>query len=195
VPRAHGRVKCVVTSGTGPPPRSGPRLRPVIPERAARLALAVLACGLAAACDASAPVSTPPIVPGSSGAPREVNLITKDYSYLPDVLDLVPGETVLLHVVNGGLATHEAVIGDAATQEAWAAAEAGTDGAPPGPTPVVSVAPDVAGVRIVVTSGERVDVVWTVPSEADIEPYVVACHIPGHLERGMQIPVRWVPAP
>ena len=64
-------------------------------------------------------------MPGSSDAPREVNLITKDYSYLPDVLDLVPGETVLLHVVNGGLATHEAVIGDVATQDAWAAAEAG----------------------------------------------------------------------
>ena len=28
-------------------------------------------------------------------------------------LDLVPGETVLLHVVNGGLVVHEAVIGDA----------------------------------------------------------------------------------
>ena len=168
------------------------------PVRPARLALALAAavCALTvAACDASAPVSTPPIVAGSSAAPREVNLITKDYSYLPDVLDLVPGETVLLHVVNGGLATHEAVIGDAATQDAWAAAETGTDQAPPGPTPVVSVPPDVAGLRVVVSSGERVDVVWTVPSGPDVEPYLVACHIPGHLERGMAIPVRWVPAP
>jgi uncharacterized cupredoxin-like copper-binding protein len=158
--------------------------------------LLVVAAALAAsACEAAAPVSTPPIVPGSSGAPREVNLITKDYSYLPDVLDLVPGETVLLHVVNGGLATHEAVIGDLATQDAWAVAETGTDQAPPGPTPVVSVPPDVAGLRVVVTSGERVDVVWTVPSGPDVEAYFVACHIPGHLERGMQVPVRWVPAP
>jgi len=163
----------------------------VIRQRAACLALAA---AIVAGCDAAAPVATPPIVPGSSDAPREVNLITKDYSYLPDVLDLVPGETILLHVVNGGLATHEAVIGDAATQDAWAAAEAGTDEAPPGPTPVVSVPPDVAGLRVVVTSGERVDVVWTVPSETG-QPYLVACHIPGHLERGMQIPVRWVPAP
>jgi uncharacterized cupredoxin-like copper-binding protein len=177
-------------SGRIEPPR--PRLHGVQRVGVVSLALAMLV----AACDAGSPITTPPVVPGSSHAPREVNLITKDYSYLPDVLDLVPGETVLLHVVNGGLATHEAVIGDRATQDAWAAAEAGTEGAPPGPTPVVSVAPDVAGLRVVVTSGERVDVVWTVPLVTDEDgPYFVACHIPGHLERGMQIPVRWVPAP
>lgn len=156
----------------------------------------VLILVLAASCDAGAPITTPPVVPGSSVAPREVNLIAKDYSYLPDVLDLVPGETVLLHVVNGGLATHEAVIGDVAIQDAWAAAEAATEGAPPGPTPVVSVSPDVVGLRVVVTSGERADVVWTVPLDAALDrPYFVACHIPGHLERGMQIPVRWARAP
>lgn len=149
-----------------------------------------------AACDAGPPPATPPIVPGSSDAPREVNLIAKDYSFLPDVLDLVPGETVLLHVVNGGLATHDAVIGDAATQAAWEAAEAATEGAPPGPTPVVSVPPGVAGLRVVVASGERVDVIWTVPAESTGgPPFIVGCHVPGHFEKGMQIPVRWVPAP
>ena len=161
--------------------------------RALCLALAVVAF---AGCDATAPAATPPIVPGTTDAPRELNLITKDYSFLPDVLDLVPGETVLLHVINGGLATHEAVIGDAATQAAWATAEAGTEDAPPGPTPVVSVAPELAGLRVVVTSGERVDVIWTVPRQTEAgATYVVACHIPGHLERGMVIPVRWAPAP
>ena len=90
-------------------------------------------------------------MPGASGSPREVNLIAKDYSFLPDALDLVPGETVLLHVINGGLEVHEAVIGDAAVQDAWEVAEAATAGAPPGPTPVVSVPPGVGGIRIVVT--------------------------------------------
>ena len=92
-------------------------------------------------------------------APREVNIIAKDYAFLPDALDLAPGETVLLHVINGGLEVHEAVIGNAAVQAAWEVAEAATVGAPPGPTPVVTVPPDVAGLRIVVHSGERVDVV------------------------------------
>jgi len=51
------------------------------------------------------------LCPGVASAPREVNLIAKDYSFLPDTLDLVPGETVLLHVINGGLEVHEAVLG------------------------------------------------------------------------------------
>ena len=159
------------------------------------LVLAVLSI---VACASGPVVATPRPSAGTEAAPREVNLIAKDYSFLPDALDLVPGETVLLHVVNGGLDTHEAVIGDGATQAAWASAEAGTEGAPPGPTPVVSVAPDVAGLRIVVRSGERVDIRWTVPADPsrarhqDPAAWVVACHIPGHLEKGMIIPIRWV---
>ncbi len=157
------------------------------------LALALLLV-LTCACDAAAPSPTPPIVPGGSSSPREVNIITKDYAFLPDAVDLAAGETVLLHVINGGLEVHEAVIGDASVQDAWEVAEAATAGRPPGPTPVVTVPPGVAGLRIVVHSGERVDVVWTVPHDAPTTatPWVVGCHIPGHWDRGMQVPVRWV---
>jgi uncharacterized cupredoxin-like copper-binding protein len=162
-----------------------------IATRLAAIALVVLATG---ACSVSAPTATPPIVPGGSSTPREVNIITKDYSFLPDTVDLVPGETVLLHVINGGLEVHEAVIGGASVQDAWEAAEAAVAGAPPGPTPVVSVPPGVAGVRIVVRSGERVDLVWTVPAGAAGTAWIVGCHIPGHLARGMQIPIRWTAA-
>ena len=148
-------------------------------------------------------VATPPIIAGSSDAPREVNLITRDYAFVPDTLDLVPGETILLHVINGGLVVHEAVIGDASVQDAWEAAEAATAGAPPGPTPVVTAPAGVAGVRLVVASGERVDLTWTVPADAAgsasgsgngvaTSAWLVGCHIPGHWARGMQIPVRWV---
>lgn len=149
-----------------------------------------------AGCGTVAPSVTPPIVPGVSAAPREVNIIAKDYSFLPAAVDLVPGETILLHVINGGLEVHEAVIGDATVQDAWEAAEAATVGAPPGPTPVVSVPPGVAGLRIVVRSGERVDLVWTVPGDAVTaaggSSWIVGCHIPGHWARGMQVPIRWV---
>jgi len=149
---------------------------------------------MAVGCDAGATPATPRPVPGSSDAPREVNIIAKDRTFLPEIVDLVPGETVLLHVINGGLEVHEVVIGDAAVQDAWEAAEAATVGAPPGPTPVVSVPPEVAGVRIVVASGERVDLAWTVPVEASAadEAWVVGCHIPGHWDDGMQVPVRWL---
>ncbi|MDF2734276.1 MAG: Copper tolerance protein [Chloroflexota bacterium] len=159
------------------------------------LPIALLALAAAATACEVGPVVTPPIVAGASGAPREVNLIAKDYEFLPATLDLVPGETVLLHVINGGLDVHEAIIGSEAVQDAWERAEAAVAGAPPGPTPVVSVPPDVSGLRIVVGSGERVDVVWTVPAGEPGEAppaFIVGCHIPGHWERGMQVPVRWV---
>jgi uncharacterized cupredoxin-like copper-binding protein len=140
------------------------------------------------ACEAGPPPVTPTPTAGTPQAPRAVNLVARDYSFLPDVLDLIPGETVRLQVVNGGLDVHEAVLGSQAVQDAWAVAEAAAAGAPPGPTPQVSVPPEVAGLRVVVRSGERVDVVWTVPTVG--EPLIVGCHIPGHWERGMQIPVR-----
>jgi uncharacterized cupredoxin-like copper-binding protein len=155
------------------------------------IAIAVGLAFAAAGCSAAAPSVAPPLVPGTSTAPREVNIIARDYVFAPDPLQLVPGETILLHVINGGLEVHEAVIGDAAVQDAWEGAEAATVGRPPGPTPVVSVPPEVAGLRVVVASGQRVDVVWTVPVSAGGAAWVVGCHIPGHWARGMQVPVRW----
>jgi uncharacterized cupredoxin-like copper-binding protein len=154
------------------------------------VAVAFIASGVAAC--AGDPTSTPPISPGSAAVPREVNIIASDYTFVPPTVDLVPGETVLLHVINGGLTIHEAVIGDDRVQAAWEAAEATTANAPPGPTPVVSVPPDVMGVRIVVSSGQRVDLRWNVPTDAAATPWVVGCHIPGHWARGMSVPVRFV---
>jgi len=160
------------------------------------LAIATMTlAGLAlAGCAAGPPPVTPTPVAGTEASPREVNIVAKDYVFLPDALDLVPGETVLLHVINGGLEVHEAIIGDAAVQDAWEIAEAATVGAPPGPTPLVSVPPDVSGLRIVVESGQRVDVHWTVPLDAPDAPsaWVVGCHIPGHWDKGMQILIRWL---
>lgn len=155
------------------------------------IAVAVVAVG----CDAGPPPATPPIVPGSSAAPREVNIVMKDWQFLPDPVDVVPGETVLLHVVNGGLEVHEAVIGDQAVQDAWEAAEAGAANPPPGPTPIVSVAPGVAGIRIVVASGQRVDLVWAVPADpASVGRLVLGCHIPGHWAKGMRAAITIAPS-
>jgi uncharacterized cupredoxin-like copper-binding protein len=160
------------------------------------VALAAIAFG----CDAGSGKATPPIVAGSSVAPREVNLIARDYAFVPAALELVPGETILLHVINGGLVIHEAVIGDASVQDAWETAEAATVGAPPGPTPIVTVPSQVAGIRVVVESGERIDLTWTVPPDAadsagttaSRSAWLVGCHIPGHWAKGMQVPVVWV---
>jgi uncharacterized cupredoxin-like copper-binding protein len=149
------------------------------------LGLAVIAAGCV-----GGPATTPPISPGSSATPRDVNIITKDYSFLPSEVDLVPGETVLLHVINGGLDVHEVVIGDPAVQDAWEAAEAAAANPPPGPTPLVTVPAGTAGVRIVVQSGQRVDLLWTVP--ANPGALLIGCHIPGHWAKGMQAAIRFV---
>ncbi len=175
-----------------------PRLPPVpirpLPPAAARLAGIFALIAVIAGCEAGPAPPTPPISPGSSGAPREVNIILKDWIFLPDPVDLVPGETVVFHIVNGGLEIHEAVIGDQAVQDAWEAAEAAVADPPPGPTPVVSVAPDVAGIRVVVPSGQRLDVTWTVPADrAALARLLIGCHIPGHWAKGMRAAIRIAP--
>ena len=180
----------------------GPRLPPVLDRRVRNRAFRALVAfaGVAIAvtvggCDAGPPPPTPPIVPGSSAAPREVNIVMKDWVFLPDPVDLVPGETVLLHVVNGGLDIHEVVIGSTAVQDAWEAAEGAAAHSPPGPTPLVSISPDVAGIRIVVASGQRVDLAWTVPADpAVVAGLVLGCHIPGHWAKGMRAAIRIAPA-
>jgi uncharacterized cupredoxin-like copper-binding protein len=151
----------------------------------------LVGAALLVACEPGTAPETPLPSAGSAASPREVNLIARDYLFVPDPVDVLPGETILLHIVNGGLEVHEAVIGDQAVQDAWEAAEAGTVGAPPGPTPVVSVPPEVAGLRVVVESGQRVDVVWTVPVDpADVRALLIGCHIPGHWAQGMRAGVR-----
>jgi uncharacterized cupredoxin-like copper-binding protein len=142
-----------------------------------------------AACNGAA-VATPPISPGTPTTPRDVNIITRDYSFEPSEVDLVPGETVLLHVINGGLEVHEVVIGDPAVQDAWEAAEAAAANPPPGPTPLVTVPAGMAGLRIVVQSGQLMNVLWTVP--ADPGALLIGCHIPGHWAKGMQAAIRFV---
>ncbi len=182
-------ARCGIAGRHLPPTRS-----PVLRRGAAHVWLA-LAVSLAAiaACEQGAPGPTPPITPGTAAAPREVNVIAKEWTFVPAQVDLVPGETVILHVVNGGTEVHEAVFGDSRVQQAWEAVEAAAAGAPPGPTPAVSVPPDVAGLRVVARSGERVDVTWTVPVEGpSADGFVVGCHIPGHFAAGMVVPVRWV---
>jgi uncharacterized cupredoxin-like copper-binding protein len=143
-----------------------------------------------AACAPGPTPATPPISPGTGTTPRDVNLIARDFEFVPPTLDVVPGESVVLHLINGGLDVHEVVIGDTGVQDAWEMAEAAMAGAPPGPTPVVSVPPDAAGIRVVLASGQRVDVAWTVPTSTT--PLIVGCNIPGHWDKGMHIPVRFV---
>ena len=148
----------------------------------------VLLAAVLGGCSTGAPVDTPRPIPGTSGAPREINIIARDYRFDPNPIDLAPGETVLFHLINGGLEVHDVVIGDDSVQAAWEAVEGANVDAPPGSTPVASVVLRSAGLRVVLRSGERADVRWTVPAAAS--PLVVGCHIRDHWGRGMQAAVQ-----
>ncbi len=160
---------------------------------AATLALAaVLALAAAlAACDAAAVAPTPAITPGTAAAPRQVNVILKDYVVVPGIVDLVPGETITLNVVNGGLDVHELVVGPRAVQDAWEAAEESAANPPPGPTPALSVPAGLAGLRVVARSGETRTVTYVVPADAGVQ-LLLGCHISDHWEKGMAGAIRFV---
>jgi uncharacterized cupredoxin-like copper-binding protein len=145
------------------------------------LALVLVLLGAALA---AAPAPRPSFDgPGTVDSPRPVNVILRDYRFDPTPLYLAPAETVRLTVVNGGLVEHELVLGDAAVQSAWAAANAAaTPPAPFATAPPASVAAGVGGLRLLVPSGGTVVVDYTVPVAGGLE---LICHLPGHAERGM----------
>ena len=148
---------------------------------------AALAVGLvllgAALAGAPAPTPAPSALPGTDAAPRDVNVIMRDYHFDPSPLYLYPGETVRLNVFNGGMVEHELVLGDGAVQSAWSAADsAATPTAPFATAPPASVDPDLAGLRIDLPSGGSTIVLYHVPLGG---PLQMECHLPGHLERGM----------
>lgn len=157
--------------------------------RRARSLTALSALLLAASCSA-APGATPPIVPGTADHPRTVNVILHDYSFTPTPIDLVPGETVRFNVIDAGTLAHEFVLGPQVWQDAWAAAEAsdvpGLLGSTPPPASVPAMP---GGLRLYLESGQTLSAVYTVPT-ASVP--LLACHIPGHLEKGMVGAVRFV---
>jgi uncharacterized cupredoxin-like copper-binding protein len=166
--------------------------QPVNNRRVSRAPVLILVGGLTlavtlvllAAAFAAAPAPVPDIAsPGTIESPRPVNVIMRDYHFDPTPLYLVPGETVRLNIVNAGLVEHELVLGDAAVQQAWAAADAAaTPALPLATAPPASVPPGVGGLRILVASGGATSVEYTVPGSRDVE---LVCDLPGHAERGM----------
>lgn len=148
----------------------------------------VLIGGMLAAQPVEAPAAGSP---GTAQSPRELNVILRDYRFDPTPLYLYAGETVRLHVVNGGMVEHELVLGDSQVQAAWAQADAAA--VPPAPfaTPPVASAPaGTGGIRVLLPSGGATSVVYVVPATGQLE---MVCHLAGHAERGMIGRVTLVP--
>jgi uncharacterized cupredoxin-like copper-binding protein len=152
----------------------------------AALAISLVLLG-AAIAGAPAPTAAPSAQPGTDAAPRDVNIIMRDYHFDPTPLYLYAGETVRLNVFNGGMVEHELVLGGPAVQAAWTEADAAaTPPADFATAPPASVDPSVGGVRVVVASGGQQTLIYHVPLT---DPLQLECHLPGHLERGMSAPV------
>ncbi len=145
------------------------------------LAVALVLLGAALA---QAPAAPPAITqPGTPDAPRDVNVILREYAFDPNPLYLVAGETVRFHVINGGMIEHEFVLGGGDVQAAWATADALVS--PPAllaTAPPASVAPGTGGLRLLLDSGEQATAVYTVPAGGSLQLF---CHLPGHAEHGM----------
>jgi uncharacterized cupredoxin-like copper-binding protein len=129
------------------------------------------------------PVVSPALgQPGTAAAPRAVNVIMRDYHFDPTPLYLYRGETITLTVVNAGMVEHELVLGDAAAQSAWAAADAvATPAAPFATAPPASARAGTGGLRIILPSGGTTTVTYVVSPG----PLLLLCNLPGHQERGM----------
>ncbi|MGH2468079.1 MAG: hypothetical protein ACRDGL_10190 [Candidatus Limnocylindrales bacterium] len=147
-----------------------------------------LATVLAASCGGDLSATPPgPIVPGTSAHPRAVNVILRDYVFVPTPILLVPGETVRFQLINGGLVEHEFVLGPQLLQDAYERADAAAAPSLPDATArPVSLAPALAatGLRIVLASGHQASVLYRVPSR-QAPTLLLECHIPGHLAKGM----------
>lgn len=139
---------------------------------------------IGASRSAEKPTTSPTVTqPGTLASPRAVTVIMRDYLFEPVPLALYPGETIRLTVVNAGLEPHELMLGDAAAQAAWAAADAAAT--PPAPfttAPPASAPAGTTGLRLFVGSGQQATADWTVPAN---DALFLQCHLPGHLERGM----------
>ena len=137
----------------------------------------------AALAGAPAPTPAPSMVAGTDAQPRDVSVIMRDYHFDPTPLYLFPGETVRLTVFNAGMIDHELVLGDAAVQLAWTAADAAaTPPAAFATSPPASVDPSVGGLHIALPSGASTTVIYHVPADEQLE---LICHLPGHEEAGM----------
>lgn len=147
---------------------------------------ALLAIGLVllGAWLAQAPAPVPVIdQPGTAAQPRDVNVILRDFAFDPNPLYLVAGETVRLHIFNGGMVDHEFALGGQQFQAAWAVADANASPDTPfSTTPPASVPPGIGGLRLLLASGSSTTVEYTVPATGGLQLY---CHLPGHAERGM----------
>ncbi len=145
------------------------------------VALTLVLIGAQRSAESPAPPAVPS--PGTSTAPRPINVIMRDYLYDPRPIVLVRGETVRISIFDAGLLPHEFTLGDAAYEAAWDAADAAAT--PPAPfttAPPASAPAATGGLHVLLPPGGQATVEYTVPLAGDVQ---LLCHLPDHIRLGM----------
>jgi|GEM_PF-1767565 len=165
-----------------PTPRKAPSLAPLV-VLALFFVVAITLVLIGAQRSAEPAPSVLVARAGTPEQPRPVTILMRDYLFDPTPLVLVAGETIRLSVFSAGMTAHELVLGDAAVQDAWSAADAAaTPPAPFATAPPASVPPDTGGLRLLLVSGASATVDYTVPDSGEL---LLLCHLPGHIAQGM----------
>jgi uncharacterized cupredoxin-like copper-binding protein len=161
---------------TAAPSRAAVTHRLLTTALAAASMLAWTACGGSDGTDERTSTEDP------QAEARDVHLSMVDNAYSPSTVDVEEGETVRFVFHNDGSVRHDAVIGDAATQdmheqEVRAAGEGAqaADAMSHGPVPAITIEP-----------GQTGELVHTFDEAGRM---FVGCHEPGHYDAGMQIAV------
>ena len=141
-------------------------------------------------CDAGA-AAADPADRARARRPRRARSTSslKDWIFLPDPVDVVPGETVLLHVVNGGLEIHEARHRRPGRPGRLGGRRGRDDRRAARPDAASSASPPDGrrhpGRRPVRASGSTSPGPCR-PTAADVAKLLLGCHIPGHWAKGMR---------
>jgi uncharacterized cupredoxin-like copper-binding protein len=133
-------------------------------------------------------------VTGSSDGTRTIDVTMVDNAFQPASLRVEEGETVVLRFRNGGTVTHEAVLGDEATQEAHHEEMAATSTTVARSTDDEMEGMDHGGdgdgggaaIGVSVEPGQTAELTHTFDHGGTL---VLGCHEPGHWEDGMKATV------
>ncbi len=144
------------------------------------LTLAFGAAVTAVACGGSNSAST------LRSTERTIDVTMNDSSFQPARIDVAKGETVTLRFTNNGAVTHEAVLGDDATQMAHHAGMAAPTGAPHhghADSMPMSMPMDGTDGDLSVAPGSTAELTHTFTEAGHL---IIGCHEPGHWEAGMK---------
>jgi uncharacterized cupredoxin-like copper-binding protein len=120
-----------------------------------------------------------------AAAGRTENIDMTDNAYSATSLMAAKGETITFHFNNKGHLVHEAIIGDAAIQDAHAMEMSAGSGASAGGMPGMDHGG--GGVSALsIAPGRSGDLTYTFDKQGTV---IIGCHQPGHYEAGMKVAV------